>query len=128
MNTEPVLAPIFGTIRRNPDATWSVLNDATHKSLGIGAVELYPTDPLVLTKKALKVWFTDPATFVGTFVATPDETSAKADLHMGATVGLEFAYIYIYQGSSMIPCDPQTITNPSANIWIVAYNWISTTT
>lgn len=109
---------IFGTIRREPDGKWIVLNDEGHLSQGISHVEVY-------MNKCLKVWFTNPATYVGTFVPQTDETLARADIRLGASVGLDFAYIYMYQGESTAHLNPATITNPSANIWIYAVNWIT---
>lgn len=112
-----VQTKVFGTIRRdNATGKWLALNDAMHLSHGIASVENY-------RNKALKITFETPALFVGSFTATPDETLAKANVRMGTSVGLTHAYLYMYQGTSKVPVNPNTITATSANIWIDVTHW-----
>lgn len=114
-----VQTKVFGSIRRdNATGKWIAINDATHLSHGIASVENY-------SNKALKITFKTPALFVGSFTATPDETLAKANVRMGTSVGLTHAFLYMYQGTSKIPVNPNTITAASANIWIDVNLWVA---
>ena len=116
--TDLVQAKVFGAIRRDSaTGKWLAINDAMHVSHGIASVENYKN-------KALKITFETPAAYVGSFTATPDETLAKANVRMGTSVGLAHAYLYMYQGTSKIPVNPNTITAASANIWIDVTHWV----
>lgn len=102
---------IGGTIRYIDASTWGFVSDANHAPTGLASVT-YMAD-------RLRVNFDFTASKVSTFIASPDETIGSVNgIRLGSSVGLSFADIFIYTSTSSTPINPNTLSNPSGNIWL----------
>jgi len=99
---------IAGTIRYDRQtANWYVVNDDTHRSIGIASVSA--------TERGVMVVYDCPKMdFVVTFIATTDETYAKHGVFVGASVGLDQALIEVNTGDTALESEDFE----TANIWI----------
>jgi len=79
---------------RNTGGTWAFINDVDHEPLNLISVS-QPTSTTV------RVTYDKAYTKVITFVATPDEGYASNGIFMGASVGLNFADIQLYQSRTI---------------------------
>lgn len=102
---------IYGTIR-NAGGVWTALDNVGHEPKNISAVSVVNGS----SPNGYVEVFYPTCEKVGTFVATPDETCARAGILCGSSVGLGSAKIYFSQNGT--PISPNSITNPAANIWV----------
>lgn len=102
---------ISGTLG-NRDGRWSVIEDHTHQSHGIAAVE---TDAFAVT-----VVFETPGQRIVSIVAVPDEALARQGYFVGASVGLDRARLSFARAglTGARPVAPKTVRAPLSNIWI----------
>ncbi|MBT2484850.1 MULTISPECIES: hypothetical protein [unclassified Microbacterium] len=107
------LPDISGTIRRVSATAWQAINDAGHTSTGIASVEL--------KLDRLRVHYTFTAAKVSSFHATPDEQFTAANVRVGASVGLAYADIFFYMGTSVTPVNPALLSKENANVWLTGW-------
>jgi hypothetical protein len=98
---------IGGVIRNSGDG-WQLINDKEHEPLNMTKVEMTDTAIIVYYKSAKEVI---------TFSATPDETMASVGYTMGASVGLNYAAIFLYDKDLKL-VNPKDYISKSGNIWI----------
>ena len=101
---------LSGTIRWVNSTTWTVLNDTGHADTGLD----YPQ----LMADRVRVHYDECAQTVGSLQVTPDESFQSAGVRVGASVGLCYADIYFYMGTSTTPVDPSLLSKSGANVWI----------
>lgn len=104
--TAPVERQVCAVIR-NAGSGWAQIGGA-HKSEGLRDV--------TNDTKAIAVFYTFTADYVKTVAVTVDETMAAAGYTVGASVGLDRMYIYIYKDGALV--DPSTYVSGGGNIWI----------
>lgn len=110
----PTIAELHGTIRWVNSTTWTVLNDAGHKPVGISSVQLFAD--------RVRVHHTFTANKVRSFQATSDEAFASADVRVGASVGLTYTDIYFYMPSyGSTPVPPSLLSKAGANVWLTGF-------
>lgn len=102
-------------IRRAGGQPWSAIDDGGHTPVGIRSI--------VETENAVRVYYDFTAGTIYSFSASVDETMAALGYSVGASVGLEYADVYIYRIESgiVVPVDPRTIDESRGNIWIFGY-------
>jgi len=99
---------IAGTIRYDRHtADWHVVNDDTHRSIGIASVSATERGVMV-------VYDCSKMDFVVTFIATTDETYAKHGVFVGSSVGLDRAFVEVNTGDKSLDSEDFE----TANIWI----------
>jgi hypothetical protein len=98
------------TVRRTGPNTWAAVSDSSHVPEGVGSVVASAID--------VKIYydFID-AEFVVTSAITPDEALAVSGIVPGGSVGL--LYTSIQFGKAGVLVNPDTITNPKANVWVM---------
>jgi len=101
---------VYGTIRWVDKAKWAALNDAGHRSHNIAKVELF--------NNRVRVHFPKCADKVGYLNVTPDEQFTAAGVRVGSSVGLCYADVFFYMGTSQTPVNPSLLTRKNANVWI----------
>lgn len=101
---------MVAAVIRKTGGVWTFLDDAGHRPLGFSAISADSTE-IALT-------FSDPATIIGSVVATPDETYAGT-YRIGASVGSSVMYLRIYDNAGTL-VDPTSIADSaSGNFWIM---------
>ena len=102
---------VAGTIR-NKGNGWEIIANSEHKPLNLYSVSC---DTL-----RIKITYTQIASQVITLLLSPDETFSRRGYLAGASVGLSFSYIYIYQivNGDIVLVDPSTVMSSSGNFWI----------
>jgi len=83
----------LGGVIRNTAGTWAFINDAGHVPLNLTSISQGST--------SIRVNYNKTYTKVVTFSVTPDETYAEIGISAGASVGLGFADIYLYQNRTI---------------------------
>jgi hypothetical protein len=113
--TSPVdsMAMVSGTIRWVSSTQWIVLDDAGHTPTGISSVTLLPD--------RVRVNYNFTATKVSSLQVTPDEAFSSASVRVGASVGLTYADIYFYMGTSQTPVNPALLSKSGANVWLTGF-------
>lgn len=107
---------VFGTLRRVSNTQWEILNNASHKSLGLASVQVF-ADRLQLN-------FERSYLFVGYLHTSWDEGFAKAAVRIGPSVGLSFANICFYMGAAgTAPVNPGLLSAAGANVWVDGKMW-----
>lgn len=101
---------VSGTIRWVDRTSWIVLDDAGHTPTGISHVEL--------RADRVRVHYTFDSASVGSLQVTPDESFSSAGVRTGASVGLSFADVFFYMGTSATPVNPSLLSKSGANVWI----------
>lgn len=98
---------IAGVIRNSGDG-WTLIRNETHESIGIKEVT---QDNEKITIKY------DANKRVNALSCTVDETMASEGYRVGASVGIDQTWIYIYDKDNKL-VDPKNYSNNSGNIWI----------
>lgn len=101
------LAEISGTLR-NTGSGWAALSNTGHEPSGIAAVETLPD--------RLRVHYTFTAAKVRGLLVGLDETFASLRLWTGASVGLAYADVLIYNDTGLV--DPSALVSPTGNLWL----------
>lgn len=104
--SDPVERQLCAVIR-NAGSGWAQIGGA-HKSEGLRAV--------TNDTKTIAVFYTFTADYVKTVAVTVDETMAAGGYTVGASVGRDRMYIYIYKDGVLV--DPNTYVSGGGNIWI----------
>ena len=94
---------VAGALRMGPDGQWFVLQDEGHRPLNVERVETDGEGRAV-------IHYAFRAHRVVTFVATPDETYAKAGILTGASVGLDRAVVTVGTSAKQAQI-------PGSNVW-----------
>ncbi len=105
------VAVVGACLWRVSTAKWEALDDNGHAPEGVSAVEL-------IGGTHVRVHYGFTADKVVTFTVTPDEQFAAAGVRCGASVGLCYADIYFYMGTSQTPVNPGLLSRSGANVWI----------
>lgn len=108
--TAPTQDLVSGTIRWVDASTWTVLNDAGHADDGLDWAS-----PL---SDRVRVYYDQCHATVGSLQVTPDESFTSAGVRVGASVGLCYADVYFYMGTSATPVNPALLSKAGANVWI----------
>jgi hypothetical protein len=98
---------IGGVIRNSGEGWYPIINEG-HTSVNIESVET--------TEETIIIHY-QPVKKVITFITTPDETMASEGYSIGAKVGLDAAYLYIYD-KELNQINPKNYVSDSGNIWI----------
>lgn len=102
---------------RNTGSGWHLISDAAHEPSGITGV--------VQHDDHLEVQHPVGAARVSSVQVTVDETYARQDLRVGASVGLDLSRIYLYKGAAgTAPLNPATVAAASGNLWVTGLLWI----
>lgn len=109
----PVLH-LAGAIRCS-GGVYSAIADGGHSPYGIASV--------TTTSTYVRVTYSQPLTHVGSFMASPDETYAQADVDMGASVGLTYVDVKFAQGGQ--PVSPASVCLAWSNVWLTGYGHLS---
>lgn len=105
------LIMLGGSIRYLNASSWATIDDAGHTPIGIGGVQIVASD-------RVRVSYTQEAEKVVTFSVTVDEAFAAAGVRCGASVGLTYADIFFYMGTSQTPVNPGLLSRAGANVWL----------
>lgn len=105
---------IAGAIRNDGEG-WRVIHDEDHAPINIASVET--------TQQAIRVHFAIKGKTIRSFIATPDETLARAGFTIGASVGLRSAELMIgrpgiFGARHVSPALVDLDDYPWSNIWI----------
>jgi hypothetical protein len=99
---------LIGGVIRNSGDGWKLINDKEHEPLNMTSVETTDTSIIVHYKGAKEVISLN---------VTPDETMASEWYTMGASVGLDFSIISVYDKNLNL-VNPKKYISSSGNIWI----------
>lgn len=80
--------PVVGVIRKTA-GVWALINDVGHAPTGIASISS--------TATYIRVTFDHTATKVGTMLCSADEAYAAEGYHIGASVAVDWADLYIYK-------------------------------
>lgn len=107
---DPTKLEVYGTVRWVDRDSWMVLDDAGHQPSGIASVVPY--------SNRVRVTYDECVYRVGYLHVTPDEAFTAAGVRVGASVGLCYADLFFYMGTSQTPVDPRLLSRAGANVWI----------
>jgi hypothetical protein len=103
---------VAGVLRSEDDQGWYVINDKGHTPINVQSVKAEGGLIVITYSKEFES--------IHSFIAVPDETFAKAGLHIGASVGRSKAKILVskYIEGKVVPIDASKIRSKWGNIWI----------
>lgn len=109
----PTAVSVAGVLR-NVGAGWSLLNNSTHAPYRFTTV----TD----MGAYLRVNFDQTFAKVGAVAVSPDEEFARVGYRAGASVGLSYLNLYMYD-SAGLPLLPVDVVTPTGNWWLTGVMW-----
>jgi len=101
---------IGGTARRRDGNSWELLDDDGHRPEGIRSVEM--------TGSYVQVNYDFSGTKVTSFTVTPDDAFSSKGVRVGASVGLNYARLFFYMGSSETPVNPGLLSTSGSAVFI----------
>lgn len=93
---------------RNEGKGWKLIQDEAHETLGIKSVSSDEEKIIISYDKTSKV---------NSMSVSVDETMAAEGFTVGASVGLDVTYIFVYDANGDV-VQPKKYVNSKGNIWI----------
>ena len=99
---------IIAGVIRNEGSGWRLIQNDTHETIGIKTVQQDEEKIIISYDKNSKV---------NALSCTVDETMASEGYKVGASVGVEKTYIFIYDKDNNV-VNPKDYINKNGNIWV----------
>lgn len=111
----PVIAPLAGALR-NVGLGWELLDNTGHRPINL--------DHVVDIGPYLRVFYDTAYLRVGALTVCPDETFAALGYHAGASAGLAYANVFMYDASG-VAIAPADLVSSTGNWWLSGHMWLS---